>query len=79
MKSSVVDDTQYNTARRKIRWGDEVDGGQLSLVKEFESLLPMVDTAANSSSEMTPEEDDMVKPPSLYLVIIGRSKSSSQK
>jgi hypothetical protein len=63
VKSSVADDTQYNTARRKIRWGDEVDGGQLSLVKEFESLLPMVDTAANSSSsEMTPEEDDMVRP-----------------
>jgi hypothetical protein len=61
VKTNVTDDTQHNTARRKIRWGDEVDGGQLSLIKEFETLLPMVDTAVNSSSsDQTPEEDDMV-------------------
>jgi hypothetical protein len=62
-KSSVMDDTQHNTARRKIRWGDEVEGGALSLIKEFETLLPLASDLTNAATPVSAEgneEDEVV-------------------
>jgi hypothetical protein len=57
-----MDDTQHNTARRKIRWGDEVDGGALSLIKEFETLQPLASDLHSATSSMSVEgnEEDEV-------------------
>jgi hypothetical protein len=77
--SSVADDLQYNSARRKIRWGDEIEGGNLIAVKEFESQVPMAENPTENQSGNNDEEDMVRFTTFFFIPTYYRNKNSYQK